>query len=182
MTHATADSQMRRSGDRLPDVAFRLRVDGQWVEKTTAELFGGRSVVIFAVPAAFSTSCSARHLPGYVALARNIKRMGIEEIFCVAVNDAFVMNAWTRDQGIDDEVTLLADGNGDFARAMGMLVDQSARGFGLRSWRYSMVVDDRVIRQIFVEDVNGGDDPIGVSDAITMLDYLDSAALRAAGE
>src|SRR3546814_11396184 len=89
-------------GDRVPGVTFRLRDGAQWVEKTSAELFGNRRVVIFAVPAAFSTSCSARHLPGYVALARNIKRMGIDEIFCVAVNDAFVMNAWARDQGIED--------------------------------------------------------------------------------
>src|SRR3546814_1382644 len=87
-------------GDRVPGVTFRLRDGAQWVEKTSAELFGNRSVVIFAVPAAFSTSCSARHLPGYVALARNIKRMGIDEIFCVAVNDAYAMNALARDQGI----------------------------------------------------------------------------------
>lgn len=182
MMDSTADGRMRSSGDRVPDVIFRLRQDGQWVERTTDDLFGGRSVVIFAVPAAFSLSCSARHLPGYIALARNIKRMGIDEIYCVAVNDAFVMNAWARDQGIEDEVTLLPDGNGDFARAMGMLVDQSARGFGRRSLRYSMIVDDGVIRQIFVEDSNAGDDPFEVSDAITMLDYLDSTALRAAGE
>jgi peroxiredoxin len=98
------------------------------------------------------------------------------------VNDAFVMNAWARDQGIEDEVTLLPDGNGDFARGMGMLVDLSQRGFGLRSWRYAMVIDDGVIRQAFVEDRHGGEDPFEVSDAITMLDYLDGAALRAAGE
>jgi peroxiredoxin len=113
--------------------------------------------------------------------------MGIDEIFCVAVNDAFVMNAWARDQGIEDEVTLLPDGNGDFTRAMGMLADLSRRGFGLRSRRYAMVAHDGVIQQLFVEapvaeaEV-GGEDPFEVSDAISMLDYLDCAALRAAGE
>lgn len=173
---------MKRPGERVPDVTFRLRRGGDWIERTSAELFGGRSVVAFAVPAAFSTSCSARHLPGYVALARNIKRMGIDEIFCLAVNDAFVMSAWGRDQGIDDEVTLLPDGNGDFARGMGMLADFSGRGFGPRSWRYSMVVDDGVIRQLFVEEGAAGEDPFAVSDAITMLDYLDRVALRQAGE
>jgi peroxiredoxin len=81
-------------GDRVPEVTFRLRQDGQWIEKTTGELFAGRAVVVFAVPGAFASACSGRHLPGYVALARNIKRMGIDEIFCIAVNDAFVMNAW----------------------------------------------------------------------------------------
>jgi len=182
MTDRTAGQRMRASGERIPEVTFRLRQGGAWVEKTSTELFDGRSVVVFAVPAAFSTSCSARHLPGYVALARNIRRMGIDEIFCVAVNDAFVMNAWARDQGIEDEVTLLPDGNGDFTRAMGMLVDLSRRGFGLRSRRYALVAHDGVIQQLFVEAEDGGEDPFEVSDAISMLDYLDSAALRAAGE
>jgi len=182
MTASTAVPTMRGRGDSVPAVSFSLRRPGEWAKLTSEEIFAGRSVVVFAVPAAFSTSCSARHLPGYVALASNIKRMGIDEILCVAVNDAFVINAWARDQGIDDEVTLLPDGNGDFTRAMGMLVDESGRGFGERSRRYSMVVDNGVIRQIFIEDRNNGDDPVEVSDAITMLDYLDTTALRAAGE
>jgi len=169
----------RRVGDRVPEATFRLRREGQWVEKTSADLFGGRRVVVFAVPAAFSTACSARHLPGYVALARNIRRMGIDEIFCLAVNDAFVMNAWARDQGIDDEVSLLPDGNGDFTRAMGMLEDHSRRGFGARSRRYSMVVEDGVIAEMFVEDRNG-EDPLEVSDAISMLDRLDRTTRIAA--
>src|SRR3546814_9391179 len=119
-------------GDRVPGVTFRLRDGAQWVEKTSAELFGNRRVVIFAVPAAFSTSCSARHLPGYVALARTIKRMGIAEIFFVAVNAAFVMTAWARDQGIEAEVALLPDGTGDLPPARGMLADKSGRGSGGR--------------------------------------------------
>ncbi|HMA14715.1 MAG: peroxiredoxin [Bacteroidota bacterium] len=181
MAQSTASPRPLGAGDRLPAVTFRLREGGAWAERTSRELFAGRRVVIFAVPAAFSTACSARHLPGYVALARNIRRMGIDDIFCVAVNDAFVMNAWGRDQGIDDEVILLPDGNGDFARAMGMLVDRSHQGFGLRSRRYAMVVQDGVIEAVFLEK-DGAEDAFEVSDAITMLDYLDRAALRAAGE
>jgi len=170
------------AGDRVPDVTFRLRQDGAWIDKTSAELFGGRSVVLFAVPGAFAVACSGRHLPGYVALARNIKRMGIDEIFCLSVNDAFVMNAWARDQGIVDEVTLLPDGNGEFTRGMGMLADWSRLGFGPRSRRYAMVVRNGVIDSLFAEDPADGRDPFAVSDAITMLDHLDRTALRAAGE
>lgn len=172
----------RQVGQRVPDVTFRLRREARWIEKTTSALFDGRSVAVFAVPAAFSTCCSGRHLPGYVALARNIKRMGIDEIYCVTVNDAFVVNAWARDQGIVDEVTLLPDGNADFTRGMGMLSDWSHLGFGQRSWRYSMIVRDGVIDSLFIEDRDGGPDPFAVSDAVTMLDHLDRSALRAAGE
>ncbi len=169
---------MRQAGERLPQVAFRLRRDGAWLEKTSDSLFHGRRVVLFALPAAFSTTCAARHLAGYVALARNIRAMGVDEIFGLSVNDAFVMNAWARDQGIADEVTLLPDGNGAFTREMGMLVDRSAQGFGLRSWRYSLLAEDGVIEQIFVEGREGGIDPLDVSDAITMLDHLDGRHLE----
>ena len=173
---------MRQAGDPVPQVTFRLRRDGAWLEKSSDDFFKGRAVVMFAVPAAFSTSCSARHLPGYVALAKNIKAMGIDEIFCVAVNDAFVMNAWARDQGIDGEVTLLPDGNGDFTRAMGMLTDRRDLGFGERSRRYAMIVRDGVIEALFAEDPQHDADPFEVSDAITLLDFLDRQALRAAAE
>ncbi len=176
---------MRQAGDRLPQVIFRLRRDGAWLEKTSDSFFRGRRVVLFALPAAFSTTCAARHLAGYVALARNIRAMGVDEIFGLSVNDAFVMNAWARDQGIADEVTLLPDGNGTFTREMGMLVDRSAQGFGLRSWRYSLLAEDGIIEQIFIEKRDGGSDPLDVSDAITMLDhlhadYLDRRTLLAA--
>lgn len=168
---------MHQAGERLPQVAFRLRRDGAWLEKTSDSLFRGRRVVLFALPAAYSTTCAARHLAGYVALARNIRTMGVDEIFGLAVNDAFVMNAWARDQGIVDEVTLLPDGNGAFTREMGMLADRSAQGFGLRSWRYSLLAEDGVIDQIFVEGREDGIDPLTVSDAITMLDHLDARRL-----
>lgn len=171
---------MHRSGDSIPQVTFRLRRDGDWLEQTSEALFKGRRVVLFAVPAAFSTTCSARHLAGYVALSKNIRAMGIDEIFCVSVNDAFVMNAWARDQGIVDEVTLLPDGNGAFTRAMGMLVGHSEQGFGLRSRRYAMLVHDGIINALFAEDRHGGEDSLAVSDAISMLDYLDGQARLAA--
>ena len=173
---------MRRIGDEVPQVTFRLRQDGIWVDRTSDALFKGRRVVLFGLPAAFSTTCAARHLAGYVALSKNIRAMGIDEICCLSVNDAFVMNAWARDQGIDGEVTLLPDGNGEFTRQMGMLVDKAPQGFGPRSWRYSMVVEDGVIAQLFVEDRNAGEDPLAVSDAITLLDGLDGRTRRAAAE
>ncbi|MGF1592568.1 MAG: peroxiredoxin [Kiloniellaceae bacterium] len=182
MIQTHAETKMRGAGDRLPQVVFKLRRDGSWVERTSADLFGGRRVVIFAVPGAFASACSGRHLPGYIALSGNIRRMGIDEIFCVSVNDAFVMNAWARDQGIDGEVTLLPDGNADFTRAMGMLADWSSVGFGPRSWRYSMVAADGLIERIFVEDPRHGIDPFAVSDAITLLDQLDRDSRRLAGE
>jgi peroxiredoxin len=172
---------MRCSGDSVPLVTFRLRRDGAWQEQTSAALFQGRRVVLFAVPAAFSTTCSARHLAGYVALSKNIRAMGIDEIFCLAVNDAFVMNAWARDQGIAGEVTLLPDGNADFTREMGMLVDQAPLGVGWRSRRYSMVVQDGVIESLFAEERLAGADRLEVSDAITLLDHLD-ARTRCAAE
>lgn len=172
---------MRRSGDRVPQVSFRLRQDGVWKEQSSDELFKDRRAVLFAVPAAFSTTCSARHLAGYVALSKNLRAMGIDEIFCLSVNDAFVMNAWARDQGIAGEVTLLPDGNASFTREMGMLVDRAPSGFGWRSWRYSMVMQDGIIESLFVEDRRSGEDPLDVSDAITMLDHLD-ARLRNAAE
>lgn len=182
MIQMQKSAKIRGSGDRLPQVSFKLRRDGSWVERSSSELFARRRVVIFAVPGAFASACSGRHLPGYVALAGSIRRMGIDEIFCVSVNDAFVMNAWARDQGIDGEVTLLPDGNADFTRAMGMLADWSTLGFGPRSWRYSLVARDGVIERIFVEDPRHGTDPFAVSDAITLLDQLDSGSRRMAGE
>jgi len=170
---------MREAGDRVPEVTFRLRRDAGWVERSSRDIFDGRQVVLFALPGAFATTCAARHLPGYVVLARNIRAMGIDEICCLAVNDAFVMNAWARDQGIVDEVTMLPDGNGEFTRQMGRLGSWEHFGFGRRSARYSMLVRDGIIERIFAEDREATNDPLQVSDAITMLDYLDRRLPRA---
>jgi glutathione-dependent peroxiredoxin len=166
----------RQAGDRVPDVRFRLRRGTEWVETSTAEIFRGRSVVVFALTGAFTPTCSSLHLPRYEELAPALARAGVDEIVCVAVNDPFVMEAWGRDEGVD-KVRLLPDGNAAFTRAMGMLVDKRDLNFGARSWRYSMLVRDGVIEKLFVEPDKPGD-PFEVSDADTLLRYLDPAAAR----
>jgi glutathione-dependent peroxiredoxin len=166
-----------RENKRVPDVTFRTRENGQWRDITSEELFGGRRVVVFSLPGAFTPTCSASHLPRYEELAHAFREAGVDEIVCVSVNDGFVMEAWGREQNAQS-VRLLPDGNGDFTRGMGMLVDKSDLGFGPRSWRYSMLVDDGIIKKMFVErDVPG--DPYEVSDADTMLSYVAPSKARA---
>lgn len=157
-------------GQRVPQVVFKLRNGDEWQETSSDELFSGKKVVVFALPGAFTPTCSSTHLPGYEARAERLRAAGVDDIVCLSVNDAFVMNAWGRDQGAD-RVRLVADGNGDFSRGMGMLVDKRDLGFGERSWRYSMLVNDGVIEKMFIEaEVSG--DPFEVSDAETMLGYV----------
>ena len=140
-----------QAGDRLPDIA--LTVAGPNGPRTApiAELFGGKRTALFAVPGAFTPTCSAKHLPGFKALAGELKAKGIDQIACVSVNDAFVMAAWAKDQGITDEVLMLADSSGDFTRALGLEGDFSKFGLGSRSQRYSMLVNDGVVEQLNVE-------------------------------
>jgi glutaredoxin-like protein len=157
-------------GQRIPEVTLRTREDGRWKDVSTRDLFAGRKVVLFALPGAFTPTCSTSHLPRYEELAPAFEKAGVDEIVCLSVNDAFVMEAWGKDQKAD-RVRLLPDGNGDFSRGMGMLVDKSDLGFGPRSWRYSMLVEDGVIRKMFIErEVEG--DPYEVSDADTMLAHV----------
>lgn len=157
-------------GTRIPDLTIRTRHGGAWDEIRTEELFRGRKVVVFGLPGAYTPTCSSSHVPRYVELKPAFKAVGVDDIVCVSVNDAFVMEAWQRDQGAEDLV-FLPDGNGAFTDAVGMLVDKSDLGFGARSWRYAMVVDDGVVTQAFVEpDVPG--DPFEVSDADTVLKAL----------
>jgi glutaredoxin-like protein len=159
-----------REGQAVPNVTFRTRRDHEWVDVTSDEVFKGRTVVVFALPGAFTPTCSSTHVPRYNQLAPELKRHGVDEIICVSVNDAFVMNEWKAEQKAAN-VTFLPDGNGDFSRGMGMLVAKEDLGFGDRSWRYSMLVKDGVIEKMFIEaDVPG--DPFEVSDADTMLDYI----------
>ncbi len=159
-----------REGHRVPEVTFRSREGGQWKDVSTAELFGGRRVVVFALPGAFTPTCSASHLPRYEELAGEFRKAGIDEIVCVSVNDGFVMEAWGADQNCRN-VRLIPDGNGEFTRGMGMLVDKGDLGFGDRSWRYSMLVEDGVVTKMFIEpEVEG--DPYQVSDADTMLKHV----------
>jgi peroxiredoxin len=163
-----------REGDRVPAVTFRVRKGPDWVETSTAEIFNGRSVVVFSLPGAFTPTCSSMHLPRYEELAPVFEKLGIDEIVCVSVNDPFVMEEWGRNESAD-KVRLLPDGNGAFTRGMGMLVDKSDLNFGARSWRYSMLVRDGVIEKLFSEPDKPGD-PFEVSDADTMLRYLDPGA------
>ncbi|RVU30021.1 glutathione peroxidase [Neptunomonas marina] len=159
-----------REGQTIPQVTFPTRVGNDWVNVTTDELFKGKSVIVFALPGAFTPTCSSTHLPRYNELAPVFKKEGIDSIICLSVNDTFVMNSWAEDQHAEN-ITFIPDGNGEFSEGMGMLVDKHDLGFGKRSWRYSMLVRDGVIEKMFIEaDVPG--DPFEVSDADTMLNYL----------
>ena len=159
-----------REGQRVPEVTFHVLGEGGWAHPSTADVFAGKNVVVFALPGAFTPTCSTAHVPRYQELLPAFRARGIDEVVCVSVNDTFVMNAWQADQNADG-VRFLPDGNGDFSRAMGMLVDKHELGFGPRSWRYSMLVRDGTVEKQFVEpEVEG--DPYEVSDADTMLAYL----------
>ena len=163
-------------GQRVPQVTFKTRNDYEWVDMTTDDVFAGKSVIVFSLPGAFTPTCSSSHVPRYDQLAPAFKEQGIDEIICVSVNDAFVMDEWQRSQNAD-RVTFLPDGNGDFSAGMGLLVGKEDLGFGKRSWRYSMLVRDGKIEKMFIEaDLPG--DPFDVSDADTMLEYLDPDAAK----
>ncbi|MFA7440743.1 MAG: peroxiredoxin [Sphingomonadaceae bacterium] len=139
-------------GDRIPQATLAtLTADGP-VRVGTDTLFAGRTVAVFAVPGAFTPTCSAKHLPGFIENAEEIKKRGVDEIMCVAVNDAFVMGAWGESAGANDKVTMVADGNGDFAAALGLSMDASNYGLGTRSQRYSMLVKDGVVTALNIED------------------------------
>lgn len=157
-------------GQRVPAVTFRTRLKDQWVDVTSAELFSGRNVIVFSLPGAFTPTCSSSHVPRFNQLAPWFKEHDIDEIVCVSVNDAFVMQAWQEAQKAND-IRFLPDGNGEFTEGVGMLVDKSDLGFGRRSWRYSMLVRDGVIEKMFVEPDQPGD-PFEVSDADTMRRFL----------
>jgi peroxiredoxin/glutaredoxin len=163
----------RGIGDRVPDVTFRTRTESDWLDVTSAQLFAGQRVVLFALPGAFTPTCSASQLPGYNSLAPQFRANGIDRIICLSVNDAFVMREWQDAQGAD-AVDLIPDGNGEFTEAMGFLVGKEDLGFGKRSWRYAMIVNDGVIEALFVEPEVPGD-PYGQSDPINVLRYLNPA-------
>jgi len=165
-----------REGERVPNVTFRTRNDSQWVDVTSDELFKGKTVIVFSLPGAFTPTCSSTHVPGYNELAKTFKENGVDDIICMSVNDTFVMNEWKKTQEADN-ITFIPDGNGEFTEQMGMLVDKENLGFGKRSWRYSMLVTDGVIKKMFIEpEVEG--DPFEVSDAETMLNYINPQAAK----
>jgi len=157
-------------GQRIPDVTFRTRKEHEWVDLESSDIFDGKTVVLFSLPGAFTPTCSSSHVPRYNQLAPYFNANGVDEIICVSVNDAFVMNEWKRSQNAD-RVTFLPDGNGEFSEKMGLLVGKEDLGFGKRSWRYSMLVRDGVIEKMFIEPEEPGD-PYGVSDADTMFTHV----------
>jgi glutaredoxin-like protein len=160
----------------VPNVIFKTRADGEFVDVASEDIFKGRTVVVFSLPGAFTPTCSSTHLPRYNELAEVFRENGVDEIVCLSVNDAFVMDAWKKDQEAEN-VRLIPDGNGDFTEGMGMLVDKADLGFGKRSWRYSMLVKDRVIEKMFIEP-NVPGDPFEVSDADTMLAFINPNARK----
>lgn len=149
-------------GDSLPKATFMTMTAEGPAPVTTDQLFGGKRVALFAVPGAFTPTCSAKHLPGFKDHAAELKAKGVDTIACVSVNDMFVMKAWAKDQGITDEVLMLADGNGDFTKALGLEMDGSKFGMGLRSQRYSFVAKDGVVEKLNVEE--GGDFKVSSAD------------------
>jgi peroxiredoxin len=169
--------------DRVPSVTFKTRVRDEsvpgpnpyrWQDLTSDDLFKGKKVVLFALPGAFTPTCSSNHLPRYEELYEEFRAHGVDQIVCLSVNDAFVMFQWGKQVGAKN-VFLLPDGNGEFTRKMGMLVDKSNLGFGQRSWRYSMLVNNGHIEKVFLEPEFGDNcpvDPFETSDADTMLAYI----------
>lgn len=159
-----------KEGQAVPSVTFRTRQESDWVDVSSDELFKGRTVIVFSLPGAFTPTCSSSHVPRYNQLEPVFRQHGVDEILCLSVNDAFVMNEWAADQHAEN-IRFIPDGNGEFTEGMGMLVDKNELGFGKRSWRYSMLVKDGVVDKMFIEPNKPGD-PFEVSDADTMLAYL----------
>ena len=170
---------------RVPEVTFKTRVlDEQlgyyWKDVTTGDLFNGKRVVVFSLPGAFTPTCSTFQLPGYEDSYEDFQALGIDEVYCISVNDSFVMNAWFKSEGIKN-VKPIPDGSGEFTYAMGMSVNKANLGFGFRSWRYAMVVNDGEIEQLFEEPGKVGNcpvDPYEVSDPETVLNYLKTYARK----
>ena len=165
-----------REKQPVPKVSLRVRRNGEWTTVTSDDLFVGKNVVVFSLPGAFTPTCSSTHLPRYNELAPVFKQNGIDSIVCISVNDPFVMEEWARDQECEN-IIMLPDGNGEFTEAMGMLVDKTDLNFGKRSWRYSMLVRNGQIDKMFIEPDKAGD-PFEVSDADTMLNYVNPRARK----
>ena len=158
----------------VPSVDFMFREEGEFVTRSSEELFANKKVVLFALPGAFTPTCSAYQLPGFEEKYYEFKEAGIDEVYCLSVNDSFVMNAWAKDQMISN-VKLIPDGNGEFTAGMGMLVKKFNVGFAMRSWRYAAVINDGVIEQFFLEDGKGdnvSEDPYEYSKPEKVLNYL----------
>jgi len=155
-------------GDKLPEATLMIATPEGPQATTTAEIFAGKTVALFALPGAFTPTCSAKHVPGFKQHAAELKAKGVDQIACLSVNDAFVMKAWAKDQGVESEMIMLADGNGDFTKAVGLEMDGSKFGLGSRSQRYSLIAKDGVVTQLNVEQ--GGE--FKVSSAEYLLEHL----------
>ncbi len=159
------------TGEKVPMVSFQTRVGHEWKTMTTDDYFKGKKVAVFALPGAYTPTCSSTHLPRYNELYDTFIAAGFDDVICLSVNDSFVMNEWKQSQKAD-KITMLPDGNGELSEKLGYLVDKKDLGFGKRSWRYSMIVNDGVIEKMFIESEKPGD-PFDQSDADTMLKHLD---------
>lgn len=171
---------MNKEGYEVPQVEFIFRESGEFVTRKSSELFDNKRVVIFSLPGAFTPTCSAYQLPGFEEKYDEFRSLGIDAIYCISVNDGFVMNAWAQDQNIKN-VKLIPDGNSDFTRAMGQLVTKTNLGFGQRSWRYSAVVTDGIIEKLFEEPGkcdNADSDPYEVTTPENVLNYIRSSVLE----
>ena len=158
----------------IPDTTFHYRIDDNWVDKSVTDLFQDKRVVVFSLPGAFTTICSTKQLPSFEEAYDEFISLGIDEVYCISVNDSFVMNAWFKDQGIK-KVKAIPDGNAFFTGQMNQLVLKNNLGFGFRSWRYAMIVDNYVVQKMFVEPGKTDDtpeDPYGVSSPENVLKYL----------
>lgn len=157
-----------KTGDKLPDATLTIATAEGREARTTAELFGGRTVALFSVPGAFTPTCSAKHLPGFVMHADALKAKGIDEIVCMSVNDAFVMAAWAKSANAETRITMLADGNADFTKALGLEMDATKFGMGIRGQRFSFIAKDGVVTHLFIEEPGA----FAVSSAEHMLAQL----------
>jgi len=174
MSHSITDTPKVTFKTRVRDDSIEADNPFKWLDVSSESIFRNQKIVLFALPGAFTPTCSSTHLPGYEAAYANFLEAGIDEIYCLSVNDAFSMFQWAKQLEIT-QVKMLPDGNADFTREMGMLVKKENLGFGARSWRYSMLVDDGKIVKIFAEANkmdNATDDPFECSDADTMLDFI----------
>jgi len=167
-----------KEGQRIPQVTFKTRQNNEWKDVTSNDIFSDKTVVVFSLPGAFTPTCSSSHVPRFNQLAPAFFNNGVDAIVCMSVNDTFVMNEWKKDQDADN-IVFIPDGNGEFTEKMGMLVNKDDLGFGKRSWRYSMLVKDGVIEKMFVEP-NVPGDPFEVSDADTMMSYINPTAEKPA--
>ncbi len=156
---------MIKVGDTIPSMKLTMSTAEGPKETSSDEVFGGKKVVMFAVPGAFTPTCSARHLPGYLQNIEALQAKGVDAVVCMAVNDGFVMGAWARDQGVDGRITMIADGSGAFTKSLGLELDLTARGLGIRSQRFAMVVEDKKVASLNVEPPGGFE----VSKAETVL-------------